>query len=170
MVGAMRVCGSRFTVLIVLTCPQHSSTLITIFSNHLLIDTVLSLVPRLGLMYFFSDLVHSSCPEPFTSSHNEGFIATHKAMVTRYDFEEVTSPFVENVVRQHQCETSLLAGSGLFMGIVLVLAIGQWHLGSSIRRYAQHLESVGEAMDMVVDLEKAAFYQDEKKLLPIDTH
>lgn len=166
--GSFKVCTHRiqdaFSHPTSLTRPQRSPTFLTIFSNHLIIDTILSLVPKLGLIYLFHDLTADLC---FTSKLNTSFWSPSSTSDLHGPGRVIQTSSPEDIVatiraRRH-CETTILIAKIIFVGFLVLWTVAQWGLGLSIRRYAVKLEMHNSNLihgDERVDVEKA-FYEEE---------
>lgn len=148
-----------------LTRVQRSPTFLTIFSNHLLIDTVLSLVPKIGLVYLFHDLTADLC---FTSKLNTSFWFPSSTSPLHGPGRviQTSSPeetLVASLRARRHCESSLLIAQIAFIGLLVFWTVAQWGLGLSVRRYAVKLEMQNCALmqgNARMDEEKA-FYEEE---------
>ncbi|GAB7354512.1 hypothetical protein MBLNU459_g4980t2 [Dothideomycetes sp. NU459] len=134
---------------------KRSPTLLTIFSNHLLIDTVLSLVPKIGLLYLFSDLTKDLCftplsttfwlPSETSSLHGPGRVIELSGQLSK----------------SHQnCEIGLVCAQVVLLFILVLWTGAQWGLGLGIRRYALKLE-MAELRAMPGDAEKMESFYEE---------
>jgi hypothetical protein len=95
-------------------CNQRSSTLVTIYSNHLLFDALLSTVPRLIILFATASFAGRLC----TDFENQ------------VDFSEA------------QCRAGVW-GIQTVLGILVVAVTGvQWWCAVKVRRYARGLEAV----------------------------
>lgn len=137
----------------------------TIFSNHLLIDTVLSLVPKIGLVYLFYDVTADLC---FTSKLNTSFWFPSSAADLHGSGRVIQTSSTEQTLgasikaRRH-CETDVLIAQIAFGAVLVFWTIAQWGMGLSVRRYALRLElqnyntiQRNERLD-----EEKALYKDE---------
>lgn len=137
----------------------------TIFSNHLLIDTVLSLVPKIGLVYLFHDVTADLC---FTSKLNTSFWFPSTISDLHGPGRVIQTSSTEQTLgasikaRRH-CETDVLIAQIAFGAVLVFWTIAQWGMGLSVRRYALRLELQNYntiQRDERLDEEKA-FYEDE---------
>ncbi|KAL1305785.1 hypothetical protein AAFC00_003950 [Neodothiora populina] len=140
---------------------NRSSTLLTIFSNHLLIDTVLSLVPKIGVLFLFHDLTSDLCltqisasfwlPSEESSLHGPG-VATPN-----------NEQWMETMKMRHNCELGISVARMILLAMLVLWTTAQWGLGLYIRRYAVRLEVRGrnvEGASCGHDVEKA-FYEED---------
>lgn len=140
---------TRFTEL---TPPKRSSTLLTIFSNHLLIDTVLSLVPKIGLIYLFHDLTKDLC---FTSLNTSFWLPSDSSRL--HGPGRVIPLYDQSMKAREHCQVGLLCAQVALLVILVMWTAAQWGLGLGIRRYALKLE-MAELRAMPVDEEKLAVF------------
>jgi hypothetical protein len=121
---------------------QKSPTHLTIFSNHLLIDTLLSLVPKIGLVYLFHDVTADLC---FTSKLNTSFWFPSTTADLHGPGRVIQTSSTEQTLgasikaRRH-CETDVLVAQIAFGAVLVFWTIAQWGMGLSVRRYALRLE------------------------------
>jgi len=144
---------------------KKSPTHLTIFSNHLLIDTLLSLVPKLGLVYLFHDVTADLC---FTSKLNTSFWFPSTTADLHGPGRVIQTSSTEQTLRasinaRRHCETHVLIAQIAFAAVLIFWTIAQWGIGLSVRRYALRLELQNyntirphECLD-----EEKAFYEDE---------
>ncbi|KAI5209601.1 hypothetical protein E4T39_00768 [Aureobasidium subglaciale] len=143
---------------------KKSPTHLTIFSNHLLIDTVLSLVPKIGLVYLFHDVTADLC---FTSKLNTSFWFPSTIEDLHGPGRVIQSSSTEQSLgasfkARHHCETDVLIAQIAFAAVLIFWTIAQWGMGLSVRRYALRLEpqSYNSVQgDGNVDEEKAFYYE-----------
>ncbi|KAK6007287.1 hypothetical protein QM012_006295 [Aureobasidium pullulans] len=141
---------------------KKSPTHLTIFSNHLLIDTVLSLVPKIGLVYLFHDVTADLC---FTSKLNTSFWFPSTIEDLHGPGRVIQSSSPEQTLgasikaRRH-CETDVLVAQIAFGAVLVFWTIAQWGMGLSVRRYALKLELNNYQTVQCVDEEKA-FYKEQ---------
>lgn len=130
--------------------PQRQLILLSIFSNHLLIDTVLSCIPKLGLLYFFSDLTRTVCVSATQWHHSPSPLLDKRGGMMPEDPHRALK-------RKRQCEVSFLVAQIALLAILVVWTAAQWSLGMAIRGYAVRLEAVREGRERSADadLEKA---------------
>lgn len=148
--------------LIISNLAQKSPTHLTIFSNHLLIDTILSLVPKIGLVYLFHDVTSDLC---FTSKLNTSFWfpSTTADLHGPGRVIQTSSPeqtLGASIKARRHCETDVLIAQIAFGAVLVFWTIAQWGMGLSVRRYALKLELHNYQADQCVDEEKA-FYKEE---------
>ncbi|KAG9632533.1 hypothetical protein KCU95_g2713, partial [Aureobasidium melanogenum] len=141
---------------------KKSPTHLTIFSNHLLIDTVLSLVPKIGLVYLFHDVTSDLC---FTSKLNTSFWfpSTTADLHGPGRVIQTSSPeqtLGASIKARRHCETDVLIAQIAFGAVLVFWTIAQWGMGLSVRRYALKLELHNYQTAQCVDEEKA-FYKEE---------
>lgn len=141
---------------------QKSPTHLTIFSNHLLIDTVLSLVPKIGLVYLFHDVTADLC---FTSKLNTSFWfpSTTSDLHGPGRVIQTSSPeqtLGASIKARRHCETDVLIAQIAFGAVLVFWTIAQWGMGLSVRRYALKLELLNYQAAQCMDEEKA-FYKEE---------
>ncbi|KAG9585285.1 hypothetical protein KCU86_g23089, partial [Aureobasidium melanogenum] len=141
---------------------KKSPTHLTIFSNHLLIDTVLSLVPKIGLVYLFHDVTSDLC---FTSKLNTSFWfpSTTADLHGPGRVIQTSSPeqtLGASIKARRHCETDVLIAQIAFGAVLVFWTIAQWGMGLSVRRYALKLELHNYQTVQCVDEEKA-FYKEE---------
>ncbi|KEQ67354.1 uncharacterized protein M437DRAFT_80004 [Aureobasidium melanogenum CBS 110374] len=141
---------------------KKSPTHLTIFSNHLLIDTILSLVPKIGLVYLFHDVTSDLC---FTSKLNTSFWfpSTTADLHGPGRVIQTSSPeqtLGASIKARRHCETDVLIAQIAFGAVLVFWTIAQWGMGLSVRRYALKLELHNHQADQCVDEEKA-FYKEE---------
>ncbi|KAI4803557.1 hypothetical protein E4T44_11153 [Aureobasidium sp. EXF-8845] len=121
---------------------KKSPTHLTIFSNHLLIDTLLSFVPKIGLVYLFHDVTADLC---FTSKLNTSFWFPSTTADLHGPGRVIQTSSTEQTLgasikaRRH-CETDVLISQLAFGAILVFWTIAQWGMGLSVRRYALRLE------------------------------
>lgn len=146
--------------------PQKSPTLLTIFSNHLLIDTVLSLVPKLGLLYLFYDLTSDLClgslssnfwlPSEDSSLHGPG-------RVTVSSDSNDSQHWAQAMASRRHCEHGVSIARLALLAILVLWTVSQWGLGLYIRRYAVRMDlkhRLSQSVDSTFDVEKA-FYEED---------
>jgi hypothetical protein len=138
---------------------------LTIFSNHLLIDTVLSLVPKIGLVYLFHDVTADLC---FTSKLNTSFWFPSTTADLHGPGRVIQTSSTEqslgaSIKARRHCETDVLIAQLAFGAVLVFWTIAQWGMGLSVRRYALRLElqnyntiQCHECLD-----EEKGFYEDE---------
>lgn len=141
---------------------QKSPTHLTIFSNHLLIDTVLSLVPKTGLVYLFHDVTADLC---FTSKLNTSFWfpSTTADLHGPGRVIQTSSPdqtLGASIKARRHCETDILIAQIAFGAVLVFWTIAQWGMGLSVRRYALKLELHNYQAVQSVDEEKAFYKED----------
>ncbi|KAG9824868.1 hypothetical protein KCU98_g17204, partial [Aureobasidium melanogenum] len=141
---------------------KKSPTHLTIFSNHLLIDTVLSIVPKIGLVYLFHDVTSDLC---FTSKLNTSFWfpSTTADLHGPGRVIQTSSPeqtLGASIKARRHCETDVLIAQIAFGAVLVFWTIAQWGMGLSVRRYALKLELHNYQTAQCVDEEKA-FYKEE---------
>ncbi|KEQ77529.1 hypothetical protein M436DRAFT_37083 [Aureobasidium namibiae CBS 147.97] len=157
--------GCALAILGIYGSYKKSPTHLTIFSNHLLIDTVLSLVPKFGLVYLFYDVTADLC---FTSKLNTSFWFPSSAADLHGSGRVIQTSSTEQTLgasikaRRH-CETDVLIAQIAFGAVLVFWTIAQWGMGLSVRRYALRLElqnynsiQRNERLD-----EEKALYKDE---------
>lgn len=149
----------------VLTPIQKSPTHLTIFSNHLLIDTVLSLVPKFGLVYLFYDVTADLC---FTSKLNTSFWFPSTSEDLHGPGRVIQTSSTEqslgaSIKARRHCETDVLVAQIAFGAVLVFWTIAQWGMGLSVRRYAVRLELqsyTAASSNQHIDEEKA-FYEED---------
>ena len=144
---------------------QRSPTFLTIFSNHLLIDTVLSLVPKIGLVFLLHDLTTDLC---FTSQFNTSFWlpSTNSPLhgpgrVIQTSIPEET--LHESIKARRHCQAGVLIAQIALFTVLSLWTVAQWGFGLSVRRYAVKLELQNGILtrdNQHMDEEKA-FYEEE---------
>lgn len=144
------------------TNQKRSPILLTIFSNHLLIDTVLSLVPKIGLLYLFHDLTSDLCLSSFSTTfwtpHGDSSLHGPGRVVVSSDHQ-----WAETMKARRNCELGISIARVLLLAVLVLWTTAQWGLGFYIRRYAVKLEirqRVAQNTDYTPDLEKA-FYEED---------
>lgn len=157
--------GCALAVLGIYGSYKKSPTHLTIFSNHLLIDTVLSLVPKFGLVYLFYDVTADLC---FTSKLNTSFWFPSTSEDLHGPGRVIQTSSTEqslgaSIKARHHCETDVLVAQIAFGAVLVFWTIAQWGMGLSVRRYAVRLELqsyTAASSNQHIDEEKA-FYEED---------
>lgn len=121
-----------------------------------MIDTVLSLVPKIGLIYLFHDLTKDLC----LASLNVTFWLPSEASRLHGPGRVIHVNDTSLQARKH-CEIGLVSAQAILLAILVLWTAAQWGLGLGIRRYALKLE-LAEYRSAPVDEEKQAiFYRED---------
>jgi hypothetical protein len=141
---------------------KRSPTHLTIFSNHLLIDTLLSLVPKIGLVHLFHNVTADLC---FTSKLNTSFWFPSSAEPLHGPGRVIQTSSSElslgaSIKARRHCETDVLIAQITFGLVLLCWTVAQWSMGLTVRRYAAKLELHIQLDEPAIHGEKA--YRDEE--------
>lgn len=142
--------------------------LLTVFSNHLLIDTAISLVPKLGLAFLFRDMTRDLChgssnvqvrfwhpSAPSSLLHGPGRVIVEGTRPS-------STGAAAHLSRQ-RCESGLAVAQLLLLAVLVLWTVAQWGMGLAIRRYALKLEMAEEVQAAESGLVKRPGMDVEKK-------
>jgi hypothetical protein len=109
--------------------PQRNHALLSLFASHLLLDSILYLIPRIILLNFTVSIPALLCSPPAPSTRNDDVYRVHQnpRMAQRF----LASKRCKTMSWALEC--CVVSGSLLLMGL-------QFWLALKIRRYAQYLE------------------------------
>lgn len=108
---------------------QRSSTLLTIFANHLTVDAILSLAPKVCGLYVFNNLTRDLC--------SSGSIVSE----LRRPGNTANGHACGGLLGQSKrCQLVILAAHMLLLGVLVAWTLAQWSLGITIRSYARALD------------------------------
>jgi hypothetical protein len=114
---------------VALTSFQRNPTLLSLFASHLLLDSILYLIPRILLLNFSITLPTLLCSPPSSSTRNDDVYRVHQ------------NPRVaQRFLASKRCRTMSWALECCVVSGALLVMILQFWLGLKIRRYAQYLE------------------------------
>lgn len=142
--------------------------LLTVLSNHLLIDTVLSLVPKVGLLYLFHDLTSDLCLSSLSTTFwlpNEDSQLHGPGRVMISSSHGGAERYARAMKARSHCEFSISVARIILMAVLLLWTSAQWGLGLYIRRYAVKLDIRGRLGrdEFRVDAEKGVTFSGKKE-------
>lgn len=139
----------------------HKPILLTIFSNHLLIDTVLSLVLKAALLWLFHDMTSDICFSPslsFSSSSSStsrphhhassfweipgGSSSAHHAFSSQPGGHHPAGSNGSGSGGNSPCDVGVTVARFVLLVFLGLFTTAQWGLGLYVRRYAASIDSV----------------------------